>query len=281
MLQINRKKCVLLLAALLLVGSVLAVADDSKLAPELRGRSSSTPVQVIVQYSQQPCSLVGCVLNLVGNVVSSLPLLNAVVTVVDNTDLATLANDPNVVYVSPDRPVNMMLSNGAPAINAPTAWNAGDTGSGIAVAVVDSGINGSPDLNGGLLGLSRVIYSQNFVSGSLTAADQYGHGTHVAGLVAGDGASSTGPSYFRTEKGIAPSASLVSLRVLDQNGEGTDSAVIAAISQAINLKSLYNIRVLNLSLGRPVMESYKQDPLCQAVEKAWKSGIVVVVAAGN
>ena len=123
MLQMNRKKCVLLLVGLLLVTSVLAAADDSKLAPELRGRNSSTPVQVIVQYSQQPCSLVGCVLNLVGDVVSSLPLLNAVVTVVDNTHLANLANDPNVIYVSPDRPVNMMLSNGAPAINAPAAWD--------------------------------------------------------------------------------------------------------------------------------------------------------------
>jgi serine protease AprX len=69
--------------------------------------------------------------------------------------------------------------------------------------------------------------------------------------------------------------------VLDENGSATDSQVIAAISQAIRLKSKYNIRVINLSLGRAVFESYKQDPLCLAVEKAWKNGIVVVVAAGN
>src|SRR5208337_442421 len=71
------------------------------------------------------------------------------------------------------------------------------------------------------------------------------------------------------------------LRVLDQNGAGTDSGVIAAIAQAIALKGLFNIRVINLSLGRPVYESYKLDPVCQAVEQAWKNGIVVVVAAGN
>ena len=74
---------------------------------------------------------------------------------------------------------------------------------------------------------------------------------------------------------------LINLRVLDQNGAGTDSQVIAAIQTAIQLKSKYNIRVINLSLGRPVYESYALDPLCQAVEQAWKAGIVVVVAAGN
>jgi serine protease AprX len=100
-------------------------------------------------------------------------------------------------------------------------------------------------------------------------------------LIAGDGISSTGPIFSETFKGIAPKVNIVNLRVLDANGSGTDSAVIAAISQAINLKARYNIRVINLSLGRGVFESYKQDPLCHAVEQAWKNGIVVVVAAGN
>ena len=68
---------------------------------------------------------------------------------------------------------------------------------------------------------------------------------------------------------------------MDHNGASTDSVVIAAINQAIVLKSRYNIRVINLSLGRPIYETYKLDPLCQAVEKAWQNGIVVVVAAGN
>src|SRR5262249_52090391 len=93
--------------------------------------------------------------------------------------------------------------------------------------------------------------------------------------------SSTGTNFFLTFRGLAPNANLINLRVLDQNGRGTDSGVIAAIQQAIQLKSKYNIRVMNLSLGRPVFESYAVDPLCQAVEKAWKAGVVVVVAAGN
>ena len=80
---------------------------------------------------------------------------------------------------------------------------------------------------------------------------------------------------------MAPNVHLVNLKVLDNNGSGTDSTVIAALQRAIALKDTYNIRVVNLSLGRRVFESYTQDPLCQAVESAWKAGLVVVVAAGN
>ncbi len=80
---------------------------------------------------------------------------------------------------------------------------------------------------------------------------------------------------------MLPSVNLIDLRALDANGAGSDSTVIAAIQQAIALKNTYNIKVINLSLGRGIWSSYTQDPLCQAVESAWKSGIVVVVAAGN
>ena len=80
---------------------------------------------------------------------------------------------------------------------------------------------------------------------------------------------------------MAPNANLLDLRVLDQNGASTDSVVIAAIQKAVQLKKKYNIRVINLSLGRPIYESCTKDPLCQAVEAAWANGIVVVTAAGN
>src|SRR5205807_2141127 len=117
--------------------------------------------------------------------------------------------------------------------------------------------------------------------GVTSTADQYGHGTHVTGIVAGNGGSAAGKAYFRTFLGMAPNANLINLRVLDGNGAGTDSSVINAINAAIQLKNKYNIRVINLSIGRPVFESYRLDPLCQAVERAWNAGMVVVVAAGN
>ena len=78
-----------------------------------------------------------------------------------------------------------------------------------------------------------------------------------------------------------PAVGFVNARVLDENGNGTDASVINAINAVIAAKSQYNIRVMNLSLGRPVFEPVALDPLCQAVEAAWKASIVVVVAAGN
>ena len=102
----------------------------------------------------------------------------------------------------------------------------------------------------------------------------------MAGIAAGN-ANSSRSQVFRFFSWRRPEANLINLRVLDAKGVGTDSGVIAAIDKAISLKGKYNIRVMNLSLGRPVFENYTKDPLCQAVERAWKAGIVVVVAAGN
>ena len=138
---------------------------------------------------------------------------------------------------------------------------------------IDSGICDSNDTF--TSGKSRVVYKQGFGTGGKTV-DVYGHGAAVAGAAAGNGSDSSG-KYT----GVAPQAHLINLRVLSDTGSGSDSQVIAAIDRAVQLKSTYNIRVMNLSLGRPVYESYKIDPLCQAVERAWKAGIVVVVAAGN
>ena len=157
-------------------------------------------------------------------------------------------------------------------------------GTGVGVAIIDSGIlqeNDLLDKSTNASNVSRIVYSQSFIPGVTSTADQYGHGTHVAGIVAGNATASTGSAFFKTFRGMAPNARLINLRVLDSNGAGTDSNVINAINAAIQLKNKYNIRVINLSLGRPVYESYTLDPLCQAVERAWTAGIVVVVAAGN
>ena len=176
------------------------------------------------------------------------------------------------------------------AVLAQAAWAHYD-GTGIGIAVIDSGL-AERNLGGdGIFayGLSngadfgaRIVYNQSFVHGERWIfSDPYGHGTHVTGILAGNGTNSTGFGFTRTFVGMASNANLINLRVLDENGAGTDSQVIAAIQTAIQLKNIFNIRIINLSLGRGVFENYTQDPLCQAVEEAWKAGIVVVVAAGN
>ena len=152
---------------------------------------------------------------------------------------------------------------------------------GIGVAILDSGIRpANPNFNLWHTGKSRIVYSQSFVGGDTN--DEFGHGTHVAGIAVGtDNVTTVSANRTRGFGGVATDANIINLKVLNASGVGTDASVIAGIDAAIALKSKYNIRVINLSLGRPITQSYKTDPLCQAVEAAWKAGIVVVVAAGN
>src|SRR5262249_52536234 len=196
--------------------------------------------------------------------------------------LPALEADPNIVSVTIDHPLSLMDDTTDNVVGAPSAWNSGFTGAGIGVAIIDSGINDqNRDLWDSTQTSSRVVYHQDFTGTATSNSngghyDLYGHGTHAAGIIAGNGYLSGG--HYQ---GVAPAATLVDLRALDSNGAGSDSNVIAAIQQAIALKNIYNIRIINLSLGRGIPVSYTLDPLCQAVEAAWKNGIVVVVAAGN
>jgi serine protease AprX len=262
-----------------------AFAAPKKISKDLRKRSSGQLVNVIVQYRVPPTQAhFARVVARGGIFQQDLPLINAGAFTVKTNSLGALAKDSSVAYISLDRTVwatATVTDLYDQAVLAPYAWSKNLTGSGIGVAVIDSGINGGKDFTLSNGTRSRIVYSQNFAKGPNTSADLYGHGTHVAGILAGNGMNSRGTAFRKTFMGIADNANLINLRVLDQNGAGRDSAVIAAIQKAILLKSKYNIRVINLSLGRGVYESYKLDPLCQAVEAAWKAGIVVVVAAGN
>ena len=224
--------------------------------------------------------LVGTVVNLLGGVLNVVfSLIPAVSATLHPSDIIAVSNQSNVSYISLDRPVGASLDYAEATVNAPVAWNFGLDGTGVGIAVIDSGIYNHPDLNSPNSSHSRIVYRQSFIGGSLL--DDFGHGTHVAGIAAGNGSQSSKPGSFYTIKGVAPNANLIDLRVLDLNGASSDSVVIAAIQQAVQLKSKYNIRIINLSLGRPIYESCTRDPLCQAVEAAWKNGIVVVTAAGN
>ena len=244
-------------------------------------------VTVIVQHRQMPTSAHFVGMQGRGAVIKSkFNSIRAVTMHVPASMLSELEKDPNVLYVTPDREQKMTANPAtegfASAIQADIAASVyALNGTGIGVAVIDSGISAHPDLNNAN-GASRVVYSQSFVAGDTSTADKFGHGTHVAGLIGGNGAGSgTANGYAATYAGMASNVNLINLRVLDQNGSGSDSQVIAAIQQAIALKNTYNIRIISMSLGRPIFESYTLDPVDQAVEAAWKAGIVVVCAAGN
>jgi serine protease AprX len=279
-----------ILIPLIILGCLVpAAAKKNKLAPELQNQATSSAVNVIVQFNAPPTTAdQSNVAKHGGKSKGTLSLVNAMQVSLPANQADSLSDAASVKFISPDRPVAGHLTNTAPAINAPYAWGLGLDGTGIGVAVIDSGMmdkkNSSvkwSDLSRSGTGSSRIVYSQSWINDGLGTVDGYGHGTHVAGIIGGSGYNSTGSGDILTFKGIAPKVQLINLRVLDSNGTGTDSSVIAAIDTAIQLKSKYNIRVINLSLGRPVFESYTVDPLCQAVEAAYRAGIVVVVAAGN
>ena len=160
----------------------------------------------------------------------------------------------------------------------------GPTGAGVNVAVLDSGVSALTDLRDAN-GHSRVVAFKDFVRNKKQAYDDAGHGTFVAGLIAGNGASSTpadqGGNATVQYAGVAPKAGIVALKVLDKQGNGRESDVVRAIAWTIQNRERYNIRVMNISLGGDVTGPLQTDPLAMAVEAAWKAGIVVVTSAGN
>ncbi len=145
---------------------------------------------------------------------------------------------------------------------------AGLTGAGVGVAVIDSGVANVPELKGRIK--ARIDFTDT------NDLDEYGHGTHVAGIIAAAGVNKNDET-----RGIVPEADIISLKVLNGKGVGLASNVIAAINWAVTNKAAYNIKVINLSLGAPVLQSWRDDPLCHAVDEAFHAGIVVVVSAGN
>ena len=155
----------------------------------------------------------------------------------------------------------------------------GLTGKGIGVAVIDTGVQSHQDLKRPLLG--KPVVEVEIVGSEPGIMDYFGHGTHVAGIIAGNGAASSDSLSFRTFKGVAPDVQIISVRALSPDGTGSTSDVMAGIDWVVKNARLYNIRVMNLSLGHPVYESYRTDPLCRAVAAAVRKGIVVVAAAGN
>ena len=201
-----------------------------------------------------------------------------------NSLIAELEAHPDIFRVHHNRPVgrfNYRTSFTVGAMEAQTAL--GSTGAGIGVAVIDSGITAwHDDLTRGDVSTSypygdqRVTTFVDFVNGRTEPYDDNGHGTHVAGIIAGNGYNSRGE-----KAGIAPNASLVALKVLDEQGEGTISGLIAALDWVAANHAAYNIRVVNLSVGAPVFESYWTDPLTLAVKAIVDRGIVVVAASGN
>src|SRR6185369_4759320 len=287
-----RTSIVALIAVFLVFGIIIgekAGAQSNsldKLSPDLRqlvvDRSQAT-VKVVVQFNTTRLSKnLKDLLEKQTLITNRLKNLNQWVIQTRVPLLATISGFAEVTYVSTDRETKQLghlsLTTGANEIRQALITNAGGRrldGAGIGIAVLDSGIYKSHKSFLSADDTLRVVAKQDFTSDG-TTNDRYGHGTHVAAIAAGNGRIANG-AYT----GIAPAANLINLRVLDSHGAGRASYVLAAVDWIMTNRAAYNIRVVNMSLGMPAIDSYKKDPVCLAVRRMVDAGIVVVVAAGN
>ena len=182
----------------------------------------------------------------------------------------SLVFSPHIRKIWHDTQVKTLLDIAVPSVGGSAVRGMWFTGRDVTVAVIDTGIFPHPDLAG------RIVAWNDLVNQRPGPYDDNGHGTHVSGIIAGNGMTSRG-KYV----GMAPESQLVGIKAMDKDGAGNTSDVISALEWCIENQEAYNIRVINMSLGSAAQASAREDPLCRAVNAAWMSDMVVCCAAGN
>jgi serine protease AprX len=232
------------------------------------GRNAPARVKAILQVNDTNSQALQAQLSRYGvNIESRMPQFGALAVDIPTKAIEKIADSGN--YLSLDRPINGLghveQTTGEDAMLAQPG-NSSLDGSSIGVAIVDSGVSTKMKSLAG-----RIVYSKDF-TGEGTTNDFYGHGTFVASMIAAQKG-----SYG----GVAPGANIVNFRVLNSQGNGSMSSLLAALNAVMSNRNTYNIRVVNVSLGAAAVDSYKNDPVCRAVRRLVDAGIVVVAAAGN
>ncbi len=253
--------------------AALAALIAAMVAALLPAQPATT--RVVVTTSQALSDAVRAVTAAGGDVVGQFAPFGTLVAEVPETQVGALTADPRTAAVSPDVAMRVQgagygggqIQPAVATVGADAAWRKGATGKGVGVVLVDTGINDHADLAG------RIAAKIDFTDDH-DGIDHYGHGTFLAGLVAGDGASSGG-----RYTGVAPDAHLVSVKVADASGTTSLSQVLQGLIAADRARELYDAPVVVLALAGP--DGTEPDPLMIAVEMLWARGSTVVVAAGN
>ncbi|MGN6796037.1 MAG: S8 family serine peptidase, partial [Streptosporangiaceae bacterium] len=242
--------------------------------------ASASITETVIVTSTGLLSPVEAVLDVGGTVLTQFHLINGVQASILTLSEPALDALPGIT-VTPDLSVSVQSEPVSTEPHTPSdaflketgagqLAKAGDTGQGVTVAVLDTGIDNLPDFAG------RLIGGVDLSGGNNPYQDSYGHGTFVAGLIAGNGASSNG-----RYSGEAPAADLVSIKVAGASGTTHLTTLILGLQWAVDHRAAYGIQVLNISLGFRTNMSTALNPLDRAVEATWNSGIAVVVSAGN
>ena len=267
---------------------------EAHIHPLLLGLAKSEPtkrVRVIIQALGDVEQIKAQVIDSGGKVTTDMQIINAFAAELEAQTIPQLSQIAGVRWVSWDAPVNSTLCKACidtsklasayiSTVRADAVWNTSPyrQGQGIGVAVVDSGVNPQDDLYN-VAGQSRLVASVAFNNGyNASTFDTFGHGSHVAGVIGGNGRKLAG-----TYIGVAPMVNIINVKVGDDlnKGQGTASTVVAGLQWILQNKNTYNIRVVNMSLNSSVAESYHSNPINAAVEILWFNKIVVVVSAGN
>jgi serine protease AprX len=242
--------------------------------------ASASLSETVIVTSTGLLSPVAAVLEVGGTVLTQYHLINGVDALIPTAEEPLLAALPGIT-VTPDVSVSVQSTTESTGPHTPSdaflqetgstrLTSGGDTGQGVTVAVLDTGIDNLPDFSG------RLVDGVDLTSGNNPYQDSYGHGTFVAGLIAGNGALSNG-QYT----GEAPGAKLVSIKVAGADGTTHLGTLISGLQWAVDHQSTDGIKILNISLGLKPSQSTVNNPLDQAAEAVWNSGIAVVAAAGN
>ncbi|WP_081686421.1 S8 family peptidase [Candidatus Solirubrobacter pratensis] len=278
-------------ALLALGGPVAQGATAQEQLATLARKAPSRTVQAIAQF--KPAFSEKKARALVrrhgGRVTGRIPLIHGLAIKATAKEAAALRRERSVIAVTLNGKVKAqgassgrLNTNYPKTIRADRLWDRGITGSGVGVAVIDSGVAGDLVDFRGADGRSRVVANVVTSPGAKKAGDGLGHGTHVAGIIAGN-SFNRAPSdpLYGDYVGVAPDANLIVVKASDEQGNSTVLDVINGIQFVVDHRDDYNIRVLNLSLAADAAQSYRTDPLDAAVEYAWEKGIVVVAASGN
>lgn len=254
--------------ALWAAGSVVLASLGAGMAPTAAHADTGRAVDVIV--TGPSTSVVAAAVTAAGGTVTSeLPLIDGVTaTLPEGAELS------GNLLVTPDRPVTFAADELSPSVAASTIRStvglppSGDEGQGVTVAVVDTGVADVPDLAGSVVGHIDVT--------GTGGGDGYGHGTFMAGLIAGSGAASGGAF-----QGVAPGAKILDVKVSAQDGTTDLGSVLDGLQAVAKQGRQYNVSVLNLSLSSGSPAPYQVDPLNQALRALWHRGVTVVVSSGN
>ncbi|MDH3786399.1 MAG: S8 family peptidase, partial [Acidobacteriota bacterium] len=256
-------------------------ASNDRVSQAIRSHAESNPagfVDVIITFADRPGKADDkAIKNAGGENIRGYHRLPMKAARIPARAIEALSHNPNVAFISSDAPLQGFAESALVTANLDQGTfeniDYSVVSSGIGVAVFDSGIGNHTDLWPSPVQFDFVGQS---TSPGYGLGDPFGHGTHVAGVIGSD--SYGAASDFR---GVAPYADLLSLRVLNGQGQGLTSDLIAALDWLLVNANQYNIRVANLSLGKAIEEAAADDPLVAAVEAVWDTGIVVVCSAGN